>query len=154
MSNIIKQLLCFCVNLEELTLQLVDSLDDMVWNNIICSNNLHNLISLTLEECHCISGEVLHELLLQENELQHLNVLSCRFVTTSHRDIFRKINRPTNNYDLNIRFVFDCFKLKFFSRIITTFSVANATQQSQMSVSHKAKLITQLEILHPSFRDI
>ena len=109
MSNIIKQLLCFCVNLEELTLQLVDSLDDMVWNNIICSNNLHNLISLTLEECHCISGEVLHELLLQENELQHLNVLSCRFVTTSHRDIFRKINRPTNNYDLNIRFVFDCF---------------------------------------------
>ena len=63
MSNILRQLLWNSYNLQSLHLQLVDSLDDIVWSEIVSSNPLDNLISLTLDQCHCISGDVLQDII-------------------------------------------------------------------------------------------
>ena len=148
-SNIVRQLLFNCNNLQSLTLQLgrtflnfcsegssrshsvrliplhwfepkilclvcnvstryflfaVDSLDDVVMAQVLASNSLQALVSLTLDQCHSVSGDSLHGLLLEDSDLQLLNVWSCRFVTTKHREMFRKII-ARESFDLSLRYM-------------------------------------------------
>ena len=42
------------------------------------------------------------EIIQQENSLEVINVWGCRFITTKHRDDFRRIVKA-ENYDLSIR---------------------------------------------------
>ena len=58
-SNIVRQLLAFSPRLQHLSLQLVDSLDDLLWAEIFNSNNLRHLLSVNLDQCHSISGDSL-----------------------------------------------------------------------------------------------
>ena len=81
----------------------VDSLDDVVWSQVLAANSLRALTSLTLDQCHSVSGDSLHDLVTEENDLQLLNIWSCRFVTTKHRETFRKII-ARENYDLSMRY--------------------------------------------------
>ena len=57
-SNILKQLLCFCDKLQSFDLKLVDSLDDILWCQILGINPLAHLVSFSLDQCHCISGKM------------------------------------------------------------------------------------------------
>ena len=54
-----RQLLTFSVHLQHLSLQLVDSLDDLLWAEIFNSNRLSELVSLSLDQCHSLSGDSL-----------------------------------------------------------------------------------------------
>jgi len=101
-SNILKQLLCFCDKLQSFDLKLVDSLDDILWCQILGINPLAHLVSFSLDQCHCISGDMVQDLIHQENELQVLNVSSCRFVTNQHRNQIKKLISE-NNYDVSSR---------------------------------------------------
>ena len=82
----------------------VDSLDDVVMAQVLASNSLQALVSLTLDQCHSVSGDSLHGLLLEDSDLQLLNVWSCRFVTTKHREMFRKII-ARESFDLSLRYM-------------------------------------------------
>ena len=101
-SNIIKQLLFFSSKLQYLQLQMVDCLDDILWFQIICQNSLTNLISLTLDQCHSISGDIIEDLVNRENNLQMLNVLSCRFISNKNKETTKKII-VKENFDLCFR---------------------------------------------------
>ena len=87
----------------------MDSLDDLVLSQVLASNSLRALVSLTLDQCHSVSGDSLHDLVSEDNDLQIINIWSCRFVTTKHRDTFRKIIAK-ENYDLSMRYVIKYFK--------------------------------------------
>jgi len=89
-SNILRQLLLFCFNLQYLHLQQVDCLDDMIWTQITCQNTFTNLISVTLDQCHSISGDNMKDLIDQPNSLQILNIWSCRFITTVDKESIKK----------------------------------------------------------------
>ena len=80
----------------------MDSLDDVVWRQVLTTNSLRGLESLTLDQCHSVSGDSLHDLVSADNDLQLLNIWSCRFVTTKHRETFKKII-ARENYDLSMR---------------------------------------------------
>ena len=80
---------------------MVDSLDDLVWSQVM-SRNKTQLESLSLDQRHSLSGDRLEDILTQHNNLQVLNVWSCRFITVKHRDQFKKLTR-TENYDVSIR---------------------------------------------------
>ena len=54
-----RQLLAFSPYLQHLSLQLVDSLDDLLWAEIFNSNNLRHLVSVSLDQCHSLSGDSL-----------------------------------------------------------------------------------------------
>ena len=99
-SNILRQLLEFSAGLQQLSLLLVDSLDDLVWSQVMM--NKTQLESLSLDQCHSLSGDRLEDILTRHNNLQVLNVWSCRFITVKHRDQFKKLTR-TENYDISIR---------------------------------------------------
>ena len=71
---------------------------------VLASNSLRALVSLTLDQCHSVSGDSLHGLLLEDSDLQLLNVWSCRFVTTKHREMFRKII-ARESFDLSLRYM-------------------------------------------------
>ena len=55
--NILKQLLFNGSSIQYLHLQRMDCLDDILWTQVISKNNLSSLVSLTLDQCHSISGE-------------------------------------------------------------------------------------------------
>ena len=101
MSNILRQLLCFSAGLQHLSLLLVDSLDDVLWSEVITSS-LSQLVSLSVDQCHCLSGDSLGNLLARDNKLQVLNAWSCRFITNKDRDHFKNIVKM-ENYDVSIR---------------------------------------------------
>ena len=100
-SNILRQLLCFSAGLQHLSLLLVDSLDDVLWSEVITSS-LSQLVSLSVDQCHCLSGDSLGNLLARDNKLQVLNAWSCRFITNKDRDHFKNIVKM-ENYDVSIR---------------------------------------------------
>ena len=54
-----RQLLAFSAGLQHLSLQLVDSLDDLLWAEIFNSNSFRHLVSVSLDQCHSLSGESL-----------------------------------------------------------------------------------------------
>ena len=101
-SNILRQLLLPATGLQSLVLQLVDSLDDVVWAQLTSANPLQQLVTLTIDQCHSISGDVLLDLLTEDNDLQLLQISSCRFVTAKHREAFKKII-AREHYDLSMR---------------------------------------------------
>ena len=88
-TNILRQLLCYSPGLQSMSLMLVDCLDDVVWSQIISTNSLTSLISLTLDQCHSISGDCLYDLISSDNSLQVVNFWSCRFITAKHREQFK-----------------------------------------------------------------
>ena len=55
----VRQLLAFSAELQHLSLQLVDSLDDLLWAEILNSNSLSHLVTLSLDQCHSLSGDSL-----------------------------------------------------------------------------------------------
>ena len=55
--NILKKLLFNGSSIQYLHLQRMDCLDDILWTQVISKNNLSSLVSLTLDQCHSISGE-------------------------------------------------------------------------------------------------
>jgi len=100
--NILKQLLFNGNCLQYLHLQGMDCLDDILWTQVISKNNLTSLVSLTLDQCHSISGEYIAEMIDQTNSLQILNIWSCKLITSLHKEIMKKtINRE--NYDMYFR---------------------------------------------------
>lgn len=101
-SNILRQLLSNCPGLVSLSLTLVDSLDDVVMAGVAATNPLHHLQTLTLDQCHSISGDCLMDILTSDNSLQSVNIWSCRFVTTKHREMFKNIIQR-ENYDMSLR---------------------------------------------------
>lgn len=58
-SALVRQLLAFSPELQHLSLQLVDCLDDLLWAEIVNSNPLSHLVSLSLDQCHSLSGDSL-----------------------------------------------------------------------------------------------
>ena len=90
----------------------MDSLDDVLMAQVLASNSLQALVSLTLDQCHSVSGDSLHGLLLDASDLQLLNVWSCRFITTKHREMFREVI-ARENFDLSMRYTKCRFKIAF-----------------------------------------
>jgi len=102
LSKSLKQLLFFSRNLQYLHLQRMECLDDVLWSQLMSKNNLTNLISLTLDQCHSLSGDLVADLVERPNSLQILNIWSCRFITTLNKDTMKKtISRE--NYDMCFR---------------------------------------------------
>ena len=102
-SNIVRQLLFFCSKLQYLHLQLVDCLDDILWSEILCQNSLSCLISVTLDQCHSISGDIMEDLIDRQNNLQMLNIWSCRFINNKNKDTIKKTIKR-ENFDLCFRY--------------------------------------------------
>jgi len=100
--NIIKQLLFNSSNIQYLHLQRIECLDDILLTQVINKNNLSSLVSLTLDQCHTVSGEWVSELVKQPNNLQILNIWSCKFITSVHKDIMKK-TISTRNFDMCFR---------------------------------------------------
>ena len=71
----------------------MDSLDDVLWSEVITSN-LSQLVSLSVDS--------LGHLLARDNKLQVFHSWSCRFITKKDRDHFKNIVR-LENYDVSIR---------------------------------------------------
>merc|ERR1712037_641779 len=96
------ELLLNCVGLQELHLQLVDTLDDPLWEQVASSNSLQHLVSVTFDQCHGISATILFNLVESENQLEMLSVWSCRFVNDQDRDDIKKLIK-SGNMDLVFR---------------------------------------------------
>ena len=101
-SNILRQLLFFCPNLQYLHLQLLDCLDDLLWTQIHLQNSLTHLVSVTLDQCHSISGDTIEDLVDQPNNLEMLNIWSCRFITNKNKETIKK-TILRENFDLCFR---------------------------------------------------
>jgi len=101
-SNIHRQLLFFSSNLQYIHFQLLDSLDDLLWAEVLLQNPLTNLVSLTFEQCHSISGDPVFDLVQRQNKLQALNIWSCRFVTSKHKELIKKVIQH-ENFDICFR---------------------------------------------------
>ena len=101
-SNILRQLLFFCSNLQYLYLQLVDCLDDMLWTQVMCQNTFTHIISATLDQCHSISGDTIEDLIDRPNSLEILNVWSCRFITNKNKETIKK-TILRENFDICFR---------------------------------------------------
>jgi len=91
LSTAVRQLLLNCVRLQELHLQLVDTLDDLLWEQVATSNPLQHLVTATFDQCHGISASILFNLVETENQLEMLNVWSCRFVNDQDRDNIKRL---------------------------------------------------------------
>jgi len=102
LSTAVRQLLLNCVGLQELHLQLVDTLDDPLWEQVASSNSLQHLVSVTFDQCHGISASILFNLVESENQLEMLSVWSCRFVNDQDRDDVKKLIK-SGNMDLVFR---------------------------------------------------
>jgi len=89
-SKVLKQLLFFSKNLQYLHLQRIDCLDDVLWSQALSKNKLTNLISLTLDQCHSISGDLVADVIEYKNSLQILNIWSCRFITNLNKEAMKK----------------------------------------------------------------
>lgn len=98
-TNTLRQLLATSTSLKHLKFQFVDTLNDEVCAELMRSNPLKHLCTLTLDQCHSVS---LHSLLLfleADNCLSELQCWSCRFITEDDNDVVRtEISR--NNYDV------------------------------------------------------
>ena len=102
-SNILRQLIFFCPNLQYLHLQLMDCLDDLLWTQIHLQNSLTHLVSVTLDQCHSISGDTVEDLIDQPNNLQMLNIWSCRFITNKNKETIKN-TILRENFDLCFRY--------------------------------------------------
>ena len=99
-TKTLHQILENATNLKHAKFQFVDTLNDEVWSNILCSNPLIHMQSLVFDQCHSISVYTLEGIISRVNKLSDLCCWSCRFIMENDREAIMEEIR-INNYNLH-----------------------------------------------------
>jgi len=99
-TKTLHQILEYATNLKHAKFQFVDTLNDEVWSNILCSNPLIHMQSLVFDQCHSISVYTLEGIISRVNKLSDLCCWSCRFIMENDREAIMEEIR-INNYNLH-----------------------------------------------------
>ena len=99
-AKAIHQILDGAEHLRHAKFQFIDTLNDEIWREILDTNPLTELESLTMDQCHSVSVYSLEEIINRDNLLGSLACWSCRFITETDRDYLVRMIQ-LSNYDLH-----------------------------------------------------
>ncbi|KAK3873252.1 hypothetical protein Pcinc_021725 [Petrolisthes cinctipes] len=100
-SIILRQLLGYCPGLENLLVKGADALSDKLFLDLWRINEMRRLSRLTLDTCHNVTSNTIHQLLDTQNNLTLVRIWSCFFISKDdYQQLLKRVD--TENCDLYV----------------------------------------------------
>ncbi|XP_064620582.1 uncharacterized protein LOC135483542 [Lineus longissimus] len=103
-SYVLQSLLSGCASLKSLSLHHLDSFSDNLLQEVLLCNKMQDLEELYLTSCDNVSGNVIEDLLRNDNQLCKMELINCKHVYRRHiENMLMYIKR--NKFDVTLKWL-------------------------------------------------